>query len=68
MNHMIDACEYCGTFQTVTIEKVEDNGDARAICANCLSMFWNDEEDEEVEDTELVSCENYKWKEISSIS
>jgi len=66
MNHMIDDCEFCGTFQRVTIERVEEDGDARVVCSSCLKMFW-DYEDDEKEPSTPVNYKKYKWKEISSV-
>ena len=63
MNHMIDVCEYCDTFQRVTVEDVEDNGDAHLICSTCLAMRWG----EEIEPTKEVNLKKYKWKEVSSV-
>ena len=62
---MIDACEYCGTFQRVTIENVTEDGDAQVICSDCLKMRWNECED--LEKPEKVNYKKYKWKEVSSV-
>ncbi len=66
MYHMIDACEYCGTFQRVTLEQIEENGDAHLVCPNCLSLFWSEDEKER-ELPKPVNYEKYKWKEVSSV-
>lgn len=42
---------------------MEDNGDAHLVCADCLSLFWGDDE-EERELPKPVNYEKYKWKEV----
>lgn len=63
---MIDACEFCGTFQRVTIEKIEENGDAHVVCGDCLSLFQEEQEHPD-EDIKPVEFKKFKWREVPSV-
>jgi len=39
--YVIDACEFCGTFQKVTFEII--NGTSRATCDPCLDEIYYEE-------------------------
>ena len=61
MFHLIDACEYCGTFQRVILHRLEDDGDVVAICHECLKNIEAEEEDYNKEDVKYTKPENFKW-------
>ena len=64
MYHLIDACEQCGTFQRINLQKITDEGDVVAWCDNCINTFGSNIQ-EKVEPKKKVNYKKYKWKEVA---
>ena len=59
----IEACDYCGCFDAVNIEKNAD-GDIVFVCEKCYPMFADWYKDDIKEEDRPKPTKKFKWEEV----